>query len=135
MTNSAAEELLQQEARRLLADLNFTAAQADEIVKAYCAKPEGVERCILEAKAFAQRQGRPAAGLLLTMIRRNDHLLEADPTTKRITGWRWVYGAGHAAGTYVQDPVGTDPLPPGYDLLTRNPVVERAEREKDEGRV
>lgn len=60
------------------------------------------------------------------MVRRGDHLIEADPTAERITGWRWVTGIGHAAGTYVEDPEGTDKLPPGYDLTTHSPVHEQA---------
>ena len=115
-----------------LAKLGFTTTQKREVWEAAQADPDGLERCLERARVVGKREGRPIAGLILTMIRSGEHQLVPDPLARRITGWRWVYGAGHAAGTYVQDPEGTDPLPPGYDLVTRNPVVERAEREKAE---
>jgi len=103
-------------ARQVLAPFGFTDGQKREVWAAWQANPDGVERCALEAKAHGQRQGNSGAGLLLTMLRRGDHLLEPDPTTPLVTGWRAVYGEGHAAMSFVRDPAGTDPLPPGYDL-------------------
>lgn len=97
--------------------------------EAFKANPDGVERCALRARAVGQRMGRTAAGLLLTMIRAGEHLLEAQPETKMPTGWRWVRGEGGAAGTYVEDPEGTDRLPPGYDF-TPSPKYQRPEDPK-----
>jgi hypothetical protein len=114
--STTADELLKEEAKRLLAPFGFTGRQKPEVWAAFKANPDGVERCALEAKAYAQREGRNGGGLLLTMIRRGDHLLEPDLTTQRPTGWRWVCGDSRAAGTYVEDPEGTDRLPPGYDF-------------------
>jgi hypothetical protein len=114
--SSAAENHLQEEAKRLLGPFGFTDVQKREMWVAFQANPEGVERCALTAKAFSQRQGRNGGGLLLTMVRRGDHLLEAKPETKMPTGWRWVRGESGAAGTFVEDPEGTDRLPPGYDF-------------------
>jgi hypothetical protein len=136
MTNFAAEEpkttsdsnesdlALVELAQKLLAPLNFTAAQKKEMWEAVKANPDGVERCALKAKAYAQRDGTPGAGLLLTMVRRGDHLIDADPDVAKVTGWRWVRGADGQSGTYVPDPAGTDPLPNGYDFTTRSPIAE-----------
>jgi hypothetical protein len=116
-----------EEAQRLLAPFAITDERARrEVWTAWNINPEGVERCVLEARVLGKRAGNTGAGLLVTMIRRGDHLIEVDPTAKRITGWRWVTGVGHAAGTYVRDPEGTDKLPPGYDLSTRSPIYEPA---------
>jgi hypothetical protein len=119
MTNFAADESLKELAHRLLAPFQFTAAQKREVWEALKASPDGVERCALQAKAYAQRDGTSGAGLLLTMIRRNDHLIEADPDVLRPTGWRYVRGTH--SGTFVPDPSGTDPLPAGYDFMTHSP--------------
>lgn len=110
------EKNLNQEAHRLLAPFGFVKRNKREVWEAFKANPEGVERCALLAKAKAQRDGHSAAGLLLTMIRAGEHLLEAKPDTPMPTGWRWVRGADGASGTYVEDPEGTDRLPPGYDF-------------------
>lgn len=113
----------------MLAPFGFTERQKREVWEAFKENPDGMERCALTAKAVAQREGRNGGGLLLTMIRRGDHLLEAKPETRMPTGWRWVRGDGGAAGTYVEDPEGTDRLPPGYDFTPsptygREPLVE-----------
>lgn len=129
--NFAAVEGLDQDSRRLLASFDFTAAQKREVWEAFKLNPDGVERCALQAKAYSQREGTSnGAGLLLTMLRRNDHLLEANPTAQRVTGWRWVAGAGHAAGSYVEDPHGVDLLPPGYDF-TPSPRYDSTRYEPD----
>src|SRR6478735_8870911 len=90
-----------EEARRLLAPFAITDERARrEVWTAWNVNPEGVERCVLDARVHGKRSGNTGAGLLVTMIRRGDHLIEADPTAERITGWRWVTGDGHAAGTF-----------------------------------
>ena len=99
---------------------------------AFQANPEGVERCALLARAKASRSGTAPAGLLLTMIRAGEHLLEAKPDTAIPTGWRWVRGDSGAAGTYVEDPNGVDQLPPGYDFSTRQRLVFEC-RDPEEG--
>jgi hypothetical protein len=119
-------ESLRTQANRLLAPFGFAERNKREMWQACQTNIEGVERCALLAKAKAQREGLPSAGLLLTMIRASEHLHEADPDVRLPTGWRWVTGVGHAAGTYVRDLEGTDKLPPGYDLSTRSPIYEPA---------
>lgn len=118
---------LNQEAHRLLAPFGFVKRNKREMWEAFQANPDGVERCALLAKAKAQRAGVSAAGLLLTMVRSGEHLLEAKPATRMPTGWRWIRGDGGAAGTYVEDPEGTDRLPAGYDFTpspSYEPMVE-----------
>lgn len=101
----------------LLKSFKLTDDQRREVWRAWQDDPDGVERCALEARAFTRHEPGTGAGLFLTMIRRGDHLDEIpDPHAprQRITGWRWVRGSH--SGTYVRDPQGTDPLPPGYGL-------------------
>jgi hypothetical protein len=121
------EELLREEARRLLADFAFTGMQKRELWDAFLASPEGLERCALRAKAVGKREGRPAAGLLLSMVRAGEHLLEEDPSALRPTGWRRVRGSH--GDNYVRDPEGIDPLPPGFDLVTHSPFSPLAREE------
>jgi hypothetical protein len=117
------KETLKQEGERLLGPFRFVERNKREVWEAFKANPDGVERCALLAKAKAQRAGVSGAGLLLTMIRSGEHLLEPDLSVKSPTGWRWVTGEGHAAGTFVEDPNGTDRLPAAYDFTTHNLVL------------
>jgi hypothetical protein len=110
--NLGGEELSQEEARRLLGDFGLTDAQKAELWTALKANAEGVERCVERARATGRRHGRSGAGLLVWMIREGEHLLEPDPSVRSVTGWRFVRGSH--SGSYVADPKGTDPLPPGY---------------------
>jgi hypothetical protein len=119
---------LNQEAHRLLAPFGFVKRNKREMWEAFKANPEGVERCALLAKAKAQREGRSGAGLLLTMIRAGEHLVEVELEAPMPTGWRWV--RSEQSGTYVQDPEGTDRLPPGYDFATRNPLRYQTRQEE-----
>jgi hypothetical protein len=114
------EELLNQEARRLLGPFGFTPPQKREMWEAFKASPDGVERCAEHAKVAGRREGRSGAGLLLAMVRSGDHLRVLEPDARRVTGWRFVRGSH--SGTFVEDPAGTDPLPPGYDFVTRSRV-------------
>jgi hypothetical protein len=123
LKTSGGERLLRTEAARLFTPFRFTDSQKIEIWEAFKTNPDGVERCALKAKAVGQRNGSTGAGLLLAMIRGEEHLLEAQPETPLPTGWRWVRGAGGASGTFVEDPEGTDRLPPGYDF-TPSPHYE-----------
>lgn len=121
------EDLLREEARRLLAPFKFHASQKREVFAAFKANPDGVERCALRAKAAGQRSGTTGAGLLLSMIRFGEHELEPNPDAQRPTGWRWVRGDGGASGTFIEDPEGVDKLPPGYDF-TPSPTYGAAPR-------
>lgn len=113
--NDAADaEQLRSEARRLFPPFGFTEAQKREVWEAFRANPDGVERCALRARATGKRNGNTGAGLLLEMLRRGDHGATFDPTARQITGWR--FDRSTASGVYVEDPEGTDPLPPGYDF-------------------
>jgi hypothetical protein len=114
--NNGGEELLQQEARRLLGPFKFHASQKREVFAAFKKNPDGVERCALRAKAAGQRTGTTGAGLLLSMIRSGEHELEPDLTAQRPTGWRWVRAEHGSSGRFVEDPAGVDKLPAGYDF-------------------
>jgi hypothetical protein len=114
--NNGGEELLQQEARRLLGPFKFHASQKREVFAAFKKNPDGVERCALRAKAAGSRSATTGAGLLLSMIRSGEHELEPDLTAQRPTGWRFVRGDGGGAGTFVEDPEGVDRLPANYDF-------------------
>lgn len=103
----------------LLAAFRFTPPQKREVWEALKAHPDGVVRCACRAKAVSERSGSSGAGLLLTMIRADEHTLRPDPTAPRVTGWRFVRGTH--SGTFVEDPNGVDTLPPGYDFRTRAP--------------
>jgi hypothetical protein len=115
-------------AAELLGSAGFTREQKREAWDAWKENPGGAELAARKAEAIGKREGRPWAGLFLSMIRSGDHLHEPEPATPLVTGWRWVRGDSGAAGTYIRDPKGTDQLPPGYDFLTRNPVVVAHER-------
>jgi len=128
--NNQGGDLLQ-DAARLLEAFAFTTAQTRELSQAFEASSDGFERCALRAKAIGQREGRSGAGLLLTMIRAGEHLLEAKPNTPLPTGWRWVRGIDGQSGTFVEDPQGTDRLPPGYDF-TPSPRYESPLENSDE---
>jgi hypothetical protein len=117
------EELLREEAARLLGPFKFHASQKREMFAAFKAHPDGVERCALRARAAGSRSGTTGAGLLLSMVRAGEHELEPDLTAQRPTGWRFVRGEGGAAGTYVEDEAGVDRLPAAYDFTTHNPVL------------
>jgi hypothetical protein len=121
--NLGGEDLLREEATRLLGPFKFHASQKREMFAAFKAHPEGVERCALRAKAAGSRSGTTGAGLLLSMVRSGEHELEPDLTAQRPTGWRWVRGDGGASGTYVEDEAGVDRLPASYDFTTHNPVM------------
>jgi hypothetical protein len=120
---SAADELnLQAPLDQLAAELQnfaFSSSQLHEIWQAHLAAPEGVQRCARQAQAYGAARGNNGAGLLLTMLRRGDHLHQPDPAQPRITGWRFVRGTH--SGTYIEHPEGTDELPPRYDFATRSP--------------
>jgi hypothetical protein len=98
----------------LLRSFGFSRRQKREVWDAFLEDPDGFERCALNARVYGKREGTTGAGLLLTMIRRDDHRLKIDKTARRVTGWRWVHTL--QAGTYLEDPLGTDPLPPGYGV-------------------
>jgi hypothetical protein len=116
---------LEKPLQELLASFRLSMTGKREVWNAYKESPDGLERCALRAKAKAQREGISAGGLLVAMIRSGEHLLVAEPDTPLVTGWRFVFGEGHAAGTFVRDPNGTDRLPPNYDFLTHNPDASR----------
>lgn len=98
--------------RNLLRSFRLTSAQKREVWDAWQCAETGVERCALQASAYGQRHNNTGAGVLLSMIRRGEHLHVPDRSARRITGWRFSRGS-HSA-TYVPDPRGTDPLPAGY---------------------
>lgn len=118
-TNCAGVSPLDKKTLLLLASFRFTPPQKREVWEALKAHPDGVVRCARRAKSVSERNGTSGAGLLLTMIRSGEHTLEPNPTAPRITGWRFVRGSH--SGSYVEDPNGVDPLPPGYDFTTRAP--------------
>lgn len=107
----------------LLSSFRLTRQQKAEVWAAWLASPDGTERCCLQAQAEGARRGNTGAGLLLTVLRRGDHLADRSEVGRRVTGWKWVRGTH--SGTYVRDPSGTDPLPAGYDLVTRAPWGRR----------
>lgn len=100
--------------RELLRSFQFTQAQKAEVWDAWLASADGVERCALKARAEGSRVAGTGAGLLLTMLRRGEHLIGEDESALRVTGWRFVRGSH--SGHYVRDHAGTDALPPGYDI-------------------
>jgi hypothetical protein len=95
-----------------LKSLKLTPTQKREVWDAWQASPGEVELLAERARAFGAREGTSGAGLLLTMLRRGDHLLKRNPRRPRVTGWRFVRGTH--SGTYVPDPAGIDQLPQGY---------------------
>jgi hypothetical protein len=118
---------LRADAARTIAPLKITGVDARRLVwDAFQQHPEGVKRCAARARAFGRRTGTTGAGLLLVMIRHGEHQLQLDLSARLTTGWRWVRGVDGQSGTYVPDPEGTDPLPPGYDFVTRAPTYTSA---------
>lgn len=105
---------LAQQAQQLLEPFRIAQANKREVWNAYRENPGGVERCAARASSKGRQSGTTGAGLLVGMIREGEHLIEPDTTARPVTGWRFVRGSH--SGTYVQDPHGTDPLPPGYDF-------------------
>ena len=127
---------LEARARASLSPLGLTPTQKREAWEAFKCAPDGVERIAESAlRAQARNPELRAAAIFLTDIRSGHHLLEKiDPGPPK-TGWRWVRGNTGAAGTYLEDPNGTDPLPPGYDLTTKSGWGKPGEwREPDEWR-
>jgi hypothetical protein len=123
--NFGGETNLREDAQRLFSDMGFAAEQKREVWEAFQEAADGVERCALRAQAIGKREGRSGAGLLLAMLRAEDHLCEFAPNTPLPTGWRWVRGLDGQAGTFVEDPAGTDKPPVGYDFATRSPILPR----------
>lgn len=119
---------LRQRAARALAPFGFYDSTKGEMVDAYLEAPDGVDEVIRDAVDSATRgklRTTPAS-VIVAAIRRGEHLrheLNRSQPVARKTGYRIVYGVGHAALTYLEDPEGTDPLPESYDLVTRNPHV------------
>lgn len=116
------------EDKGLLSGFGFSRALKREVYAAWLEAPDGVRRCALRARAAGERDGTTGAGLLVTMLRAGEHRLTANPSAQRVTGWRFVRGSH--GGTYVEDPKGTDRLPPAYDLVTRS-TIPRAEPEPE----
>lgn len=117
------QEVILQRLLKVLPSFAFTPPQKRIVWEAFKACPEGLERCAMLSQAKGRKVGGSGAGLLLTMISMGEHCIVAMPDTPLPTGWRFVRGEGGAAGTYVQDPAGTDRLPPGYDFRTQNRIT------------
>lgn len=110
-----------------LAPYGFFDAQKAEMVDAYLESQEGVRAVIDDANrsSAAGKLREPPRAVILAAIRRGDHVRhelnrQREPERRR-TGYRFVYGVGHAAGTFVEDPEGRDVPPADYDLVTRQP--------------
>jgi hypothetical protein len=93
------------------AEDTFTALDLDgagllEAWTAYEANPDGTIRTAITASS-----GRNPSGLFLHLIRKGNHL-KPPRQGRKLTGWRFARGSH--GGTYVKDPLGTDPLPKGY---------------------
>jgi hypothetical protein len=89
------------------AHFDFTERQRSEALDAWTENPWGT-RQVMRA---AFRANNPVAEFL-ERIRRREHTRPS--AGAKLTGWRFVRGSH--SGTYVEDPWGTDPLPPGYEL-------------------
>ena len=117
-----------------IAPFGFFDAQKAEMVDAYLEAPDGVDVVIRDAldSAAKGKLNRPPAACIIAAIRKGEHLRHQYVTELAHqpyrTGWRLVYGESHAACTYVEDPEGTDVLPPGYDLSVKNPHIPGAWR-------
>ena len=104
---------LDPEIRDLLASFKLRRAGKLKVWQALLDSPEGLIRCAREAQLYAARNGGTGAGLLVTMIDRDEHLASLDPNAPRITGY--TFKRGTHSGSYVRDRFGTDPLPAGYE--------------------
>ena len=125
MRQDKTEPELRREAKELLWPFGFQGSAYGEMHDAFLEAPEGV-RYVIEDVRDSEKHGRVQnpAGAVLALIRRGDHLRHQkraeEPELKR-TGKRWVFGVGHAAGTYLDDPDGTDRPPANYDEVTHPP--------------
>lgn len=98
----------------LLRSFNLSTRGRSKVGDALALSPEGTLRCAREAALYASRHGGTGAGLLVTMLERDEHLQDSQTPQRRPTGWRFVRGTH--SGTYVRDRKGTDPLPAGYGV-------------------
>ncbi len=95
--------LFDESALELLRSFQLHGAARVEVRDAWLASPDGTRRCAQEARAYGARHGNSGAGLLLTMIRRGDHLQDSLPA-------------------------GTDVLPLGYNAAREALAVDYESR-------